>query len=234
MLRQMIAQSRNLCVFTGAGISCPSGIPDFRSENGIYRVSGGQYAPEELISHSFFQAHPDIFYEFYQAKMLYPDARPNAAHQYFASLQTQGRRVAVVTQNIDGLHQAAGSREVYELHGSALRNYCVGCGRRFGMEAVLPAGVPHCPDCGGVIRPDVVLYEEPLDEAVVSRALAAIRAADTMLVVGTSLVVYPAAMYVRYFRGRHLVLINRSETSYDGEAELTFHEDIIDVVSALR
>lgn len=233
-LRNIIQESRVLCVFTGAGISCPSGIPDFRSANGIYATKAGDYAPEEIISHSFFLAHPDLFYTFYREKMLYPDAQPNAAHRYFAALQTENRRVAVVTQNIDGLHQAAGSREVYELHGSALRNFCMRCGRRFGMEAVLKPGIPRCPDCGGLIRPDVVLYEEPLDETVVSRAIAAIRAADTMLVVGTSLVVYPAAMYVRYFRGRHLVLINRSETSYDGEAELTFHEDIIDVISALK
>ena len=233
-LREIIDGSRILCVFTGAGISCPSGIPDFRSENGIYRTSAGAYAPEEIISHSFFTAHPDLFYEFYRAKMLYPNARPNAAHAYFASLQTNARRVAVVTQNIDGLHQAAGSREVYELHGSALRNYCMDCGRHFGMDAILTPGVPHCPDCGGLIRPDVVLYEEPLDEAVVSHALDAIRAADTMLVIGTSLVVYPAALYVRYFRGRHLILINKAETPYDKLAELAFHEDIIDVVAALN
>ena len=234
-LRRILDESQTLCVFTGAGISCPSGIPDFRSENGLYRAQGGQYAPEEIISHSFFLAHPDLFYAFYKDKMLYPDAQPNAAHHYFAALQTDARRVAVVTQNIDGLHQAAGSREVYELHGSAWRNTCMGCGRRFGMETILAAdGVPRCPDCGGVIRPDVVLYEEPLDEATVSRAIGVIRAADTMVVVGTSLVVYPAAMYVRYFRGRHLVLINQSETSYDGEAELTFHADIIEVVSALK
>lgn len=233
-LRRIIAQSRTLCVFTGAGVSCPSGIPDFRSENGLYREQSGRYTPEEIISHSFFVRHPALFYEFYTAKMLYPDARPNAAHRYFAALQSDTRRVAVVTQNIDGLHQAAGSREVYELHGSALRNYCMRCGRYFGMEAVLAAdGVPYCPDCGGVIRPDVVLYEEPLDETVVSRAVDAICAADTMIVVGTSLVVYPAAAYVRYFRGRHLVLINRSETSYDGMTELAIHDDIIRVVCAL-
>ena len=233
-LRRMITESRILCVFTGAGISCPSGIPDFRSEHGLYSGQNGRYAPEEIISHSFFMRHPDLFYEFYKAKMLYPDAQPNAAHQYFAALQSGARRVAVVTQNIDGLHQAAGSREVYELHGSALRNYCMRCGRRFGMEAVLAAsGVPYCPDCGGIIRPDVVLYEEPLDETVVSRAVDAIRAADTMIVVGTSLVVYPAAAYVRYFQGRHLVLINQSETPYDGMAELAIHDDIIRVVSAL-
>ena len=233
-LRQIIDESKNLCVFTGAGISCPSGIPDFRAENGIYSMGDGQYAPEEIVSHSFFLAHPDLFYEFYQSKMLYPDAKPNAAHYYIAGMESDERHITVVTQNIDGLHQAAGSTTVLELHGSALRNTCMRCGRHFGMEAVLPAGVPHCPDCGGIIRPDVVLYEEPLDEQVVARAIAAIRAADAMLVIGTSLVVYPAAMYVRYFRGEHLVLINKSETSYDGEAELIFHEDVIRVVSALK
>lgn len=235
-LRRILDESRTLCVFTGAGISCPSGIPDFRSESGLYHAQNDNpYAPEEIISHSFFLAHPDLFYTFYKEKMLYPDAQPNAAHRYFAALQTDTRRVAVVTQNIDGLHQAAGSREVYELHGSAWRNTCLGCGRHFGMETILAAsGVPHCPVCGGVIRPDVVLYEEPLDETVVSHAVGAIRAADTMIVAGTSLAVYPAAAYVRYFRGRHLVLINRSETSYDTDAELTFHEDIVAVVSALK
>ncbi len=234
-LREIIESSRTLCVFTGAGISCPSGIPDFRSADGLYSQTYGSFSPEEIISHTFLTKHPELFYEFYKGKMLYPDAQPNAAHRYFASLQTDARRVAVVTQNIDGLHQAAGSREVHELHGSALRNYCMNCGRKYGMDAVLAAeGVPHCPRCGGMIRPDVVLYEEPLNEDVVMRAIGAIRASDTMIVVGTSLVVYPAAMYVRYFRGRHLVLINQSETSYDDEAELTFHEDVIDVVKALE
>ena len=233
-LREILSASRDLCVFTGAGISCPSGIPDFRSADGLYSQAYGSFSPEEIISHTFLTKRPELFYEFYKSRMLYPDARPNAAHLYFAGLQTPERRVSVVTQNIDGLHQAAGSREVWELHGSALRNYCVSCHRAYDMAAILAAeGVPHCA-CGGMIRPDVVLYEEPLDEDVVMHAIGAIRRADTMLIIGTSLAVYPAAMYVRYFRGKHLVLINRSETPYDSEAELAFHEDIIDVVNALQ
>ena len=233
-LHAILTESKNLCVLTGAGISCPSGIPDFRSASGLYSQTYGSFAPEEIISHSFLVKRPELFYEFYKSKMLYPDAQPNEAHRYFASLQSADRRVAVVTQNIDGLHQAAGSREVHELHGSALRNYCMKCHRRYDMKAVLAAeDVPRCA-CGGMIRPDVVLYEEPLDEDVVARAIGAIRASDTMVIVGTSLAVYPAAMYVRYFRGRHLVLINQSETPYDSEAELVFHEDIIAVVDALR
>ena len=233
-LREIIESSRTLCVFTGAGISVPSGIPDFRSANGLYSQNYGSFAPEEIIFHSFLEKHPDLFYDFYKSKMLYPDAQPNAAHRYFAGLQTEKRRVPVVTQNIDGLHQAAGSREVHELHGSALRNYCMSCGRRYDMAEILASpGVPRCA-CGGMIRPDVVLYEEPLDQDVVMHAVGAIRDADAMIIVGTSLAVYPAAMYVRYFRGRHLVLINRSETPYDHEAELAFHEDVIDVVEALE
>lgn len=235
-LGDAIDASRHLCVFSGAGISCPSGIPDFRSENGLYRQKNGQgRRPEEIISHSFFCAHPEEFYAFYREKMVYPDAEPNAAHRYFAALEEAGKRVSVVTQNIDGLHQAAGSREVYELHGSVHRNYCTRCGRFYDLTAVLHMdGLPRCPIDGAIIKPDVVLYEEPLDETVVTGAVRAIAESDTMIVVGTSLVVYPAAAYVQRFRGRMLALVNLSETPYDGQADLAIHGDVVDIVEALN
>ena len=236
-LHEILKNSQELCVFTGAGISVPSGIPDFRSAEGIYnQQTHTTYRPEEMISHTFFKKHPDLFYEFYKSKMLYPNARPNAAHRYFAGLETPERNVSVVTQNIDGLHQAAGSTHVYELHGSVHRNHCPRCGRFFTMEELLalPGEVPHCPADGTVLKPDVVLYEEPLDDQVVRGALRAIAAADTMVIVGTSLVVYPAAAYVRYFQGEHLVLINKTPTPMDGEAELALYDDVVHVVQQLQ
>ena len=221
MLKDAVARSRRLCVFTGAGISCPSGIPDFRSATGLYREkSDTGYSPEEIISHSFFTANPEAFFAFYRDKMVYPQAAPNAAHTYFAELEQAGKRVSVVTQNIDGLHQSAGSTEVYELHGSVHRNFCTRCGRFYDLAYLL--------------RADGVLYEEPLDETVVKGALDAISGADTMIVVGTSLVVYPAAAYVRYFRGDTLALINLAPTAYDSEADIAIHDDIIRVVGWLR
>lgn len=236
MLKDAVARSRRLCVFTGAGISCPSGIPDFRSATGLYREkSDTGYSPEEIISHSFFAANPEAFFAFYRDKMVYPQAAPNAAHTYFAELEQAGKRVSVVTQNIDGLHQSAGSTEVYELHGSVHRNFCTRCGRFYDLAYLLRAdGVPRCADDGAVVKPDVVLYEEPLDETVVKGALDAISGADTMIVVGTSLVVYPAAAYVRYFRGDTLALINLAPTAYDSEADIAIHDDIIRVVGWLR
>lgn len=234
-LREAIRGCRHLCVFTGAGISCPSGIPDFRSADGLYHQQGRiGYTPEQIISHSFFTAHTGEFYEFYRDKMLYPDALPNAAHRYFAALEQSGKRVSVVTQNIDGLHQAAGSKEVYELHGSVHRNRCTRCGRRFDMAYIAKShGIPRCPDDDAVIKPEVVLYEESLDDTVVDGAIRAISDADVMLVIGTSLAVYPAAAYVQCFRGDLLALINRSATGYDAQADLVFHEDIIRVVAGL-
>ncbi|MBR4889499.1 MAG: NAD-dependent protein deacylase [Clostridia bacterium] len=235
-LREILKNNRRICVFTGAGISVPSGIPDFRSAQGIYSErTHEQYRPEDMISHSFFEKHPEMFYEFYKSKMLYPQAKPNAAHRFFARLEEQGKEVTVVTQNIDGLHQAAGSTNVFELHGSVHRNHCPRCGRFFTMEELLarPGTVPHCPADGTVLKPDVVLYEEPLDDRVVRGALRAIDAADTMVIIGTSLVVYPAAAYVRYFSGEHLVLINKTPTPMDHEAEIAIYDDVVHVVEQL-
>ena len=235
-LKTIIKNSRNLCVFTGAGISCPSGIPDFRSADGLYhRETNFTFPPEQIISHSFFLQHTDMFYEFYKSAMLYPYAKPNAAHLYFAKLEADGKNVTVVTQNIDGLHQAAGSKNVVELHGSVHRNNCTICKKSFPLNYIARSrGVPLCDKCVGIVKPDVVLYEEPLDEAVIDRAVTAIEKADTLVVVGTSLVVYPAASFVRYFKGDNLVLINKSETSFDRYATLTFNEDVIRVVNKIE
>lgn len=234
-LKNIIANSRKLCVFTGAGISCPSGIPDFRSADGLYnRETRYCYSPEEMISHSFFYDHTDLFYEFYKSTMLYPDAKPNAAHRYFAGLEKEGRQVTVVTQNVDGLHQAAGSSRVLELHGSVHRNYCTICEKCFSLEDIINSdGVPYCDEDGAVIKPDVVLYEEPLDDAIVNEAVHAIAGADTMIIVGTSLTVYPAASFVRYFTGDNLILINKSETTFDTRATLVFNEDVISVIEKI-
>ncbi len=230
----ILRESRRLCVFSGAGISVPSGIPDFRSADGLYnRESGLSVPPETIISRSFFDRRPEQFFSYYKQNMLFPDCEPNAAHRFFARLESPSREVSVVTQNIDGLHSAAGSTRVFELHGSVWRNTCMRCGKAYGLEAVIEAeGVPRCA-CGGMIKPDVVLYEEPLSEAVVRGAVDAIAMADTLVVVGTSLVVYPAASFLRYFTGAHLVLINRGETAVDTRAELVFREDVVEVVRAL-
>ena len=227
-LAEWIAQSDNIVFFGGAGVSTESGIPDFRSADGIYntqRVYGR--SPEELLSHSFFVAHPEEFYEYYKKNLVFREAQPNACHKALAEWEAAGKVRAVVTQNIDGLHQKAGSRKVLELHGSIRRNYCMKCGRPFGEDAVLNApGVPRCPDCGGIIRPDVVLYEEALDGDVLEAALTAIAAADILIVGGTSLVVYPAAGLVRYYGGKKLVLMNRDKTSFDSRANLIIREPI--------
>ncbi|MCM1335676.1 MAG: NAD-dependent protein deacylase [Bacteroides sp.] len=234
-LQKMLDESERICVFTGAGISCPSGIPDFRSANGLYSERAkGDYTPEEIISHTVFEREPELFYEFYRTKMVYPSAEPNEAHRYFAALEKTGKKVTVVTQNIDGLHQKAGSGDVVELHGSVLRNNCQRCGKFYDVSAITGTnGVPRC-SCGGVIKPDVVLYEEALDQSAVARAIEAIASADLMLIIGTSLVVYPAASYVRYFRGKNLVLLNKTETPYDKTVRLAIYDDIINVVRALE
>ena len=229
-LKEIISNSKRLVVFTGAGISVPSGIPDFRSSRGIYSERYGQFSPEEIISHSFFMSKPDLFYDFYGSKMVYPNAKPNLAHLYFAKLPNVA---AVITQNIDGLHQMAGSKNVFELHGSVLRNYCMKCHRFYDVKDIDVTRPSYC-SCGGLIKPDVVLYEEPLDSKVVYPAIDAICEADTLIVVGTSLVVYPAASYLQYFQGKHLILINKSQTSYDSKAELVFNEDVIEVVKKLE
>lgn len=236
ILQEIIDKSQSIVVFTGAGISVPSGIPDFRSADGIYNQKTKLHArPEEIISHSFFKRHPEEFYEFYKEKMVYPKATFNAAHKYFANLEHKGKRVIVVTQNIDGLHQKAGSTTVYELHGNVHRNYCEQCGRFFGLEYVMNhEGVPHCDKCGNIVKPDVVLYEEPLDQDIISRAISAIMTCDTLIVVGTSLTVYPAAGFIRYFRGSKLVVINKDETAYDNMCDLVINEDVVKVVKNLK
>lgn len=234
-LKKIIEKSNNICVFSGAGISCPSGIPDFRSADGLYNNdSGFGFSPEEIISHTFFKEHTDLFYQFYKSKMVYPGARPNEAHRYFAGLEKQGKRVSVVTQNIDGLHNAAGSSEVYELHGSIFRNHCTKCGKFYPLEKIISsAEIPLCDDDNAVIKPDVVLYEEPLDDNVVNGAISAIASAKTVIVIGTSLAVYPAASFLKFFRGDNLVLINKSSTPYDSNADLVINDDIINVIKKL-
>ncbi len=230
-LKEIIATSKRIVVFTGAGISVPSGIPDFRSEQGLYNQKDSQFIrPEEIISHSFFVKNPKAFFEFYGTKMVYPAAKPNQAHKFFAKLSNVS---AVVTQNIDNLHQEAGSSCVYELHGSVKRNYCMRCHKFFDIQDLNPT-VPNYCSCGGLIKPDVVLYEEPLNMQVVQKAIQAISEADCLIVVGTSLVVYPAASYLQYFKGDQLILINKSSTSYDSLASLVFNEDIIEVIKKIQ
>ena len=232
-LAEILRNSGRIVFFTGAGVSTESGIPDFRSADGIYNQKIGRtVSPEEMISHSYYVRYPAEFFDFYKEKLIYPDASPNAAHRAMAALEKMDKVRGVVTQNIDGLHQKAGSEKVYELHGSVLRNYCEKCGKFFGVETVLETpehGVPAC-SCGGRIKPDVVLYEEALDDRVVSGAVRAITEADTLVIGGTSLVVYPAAGLIRYFRGKKLVLINQSVTQADSEADLIVRGKIGEVM----
>ena len=218
-LQAWIDESQHIVFFGGAGVSTESGIPDFRSVDGLYNMRYA-YPPETIISHTFFTQRPEEFYRFYRDKMLWPDAAPNPAHRKLAELERAGKLKAVVTQNIDGLHQAAGSGNVYELHGSVHRNYCMKCGKFHDLDFVVRSeGVPRCA-CGGVVKPDVVLYEEPLDSAVLNGALRAIEGADMLIIGGTSLAVYPAASLIHYYRGDRLVLINKSPTPYDHDADL--------------
>lgn len=224
-LQKWIEESSNIVFFGGAGVSTESGIPDFRSTDGLYNQQY-DYPPETIISHSFYVKKPKDFYRFYKNKMLFPEAKPNRAHMALAKLEREGKVKAVVTQNIDGLHQAAGSREVLELHGSVHRNYCTRCGRFYSLDDILKAdGVPVC-DCGGVIKPDVVLYEEGLDQDVIQRSVEYISRADVLIIGGTSLTVYPAAGLIDYYRGSKLVLINKSVTSRDGQADLVICDSI--------
>lgn len=230
-LQEIIDDSEKIVFFGGAGVSTESGIPDFRSVDGLYNQKY-DYPPETIISHSFFMRYPEEFYRFYRDKMIFPDAKPNAAHKKLAELEKIGRLSAVVTQNIDGLHQAAGSKNVIELHGSVHRNYCMKCGKFYPLSAITEsAGVPKC-GCGGTIKPDVVLYEESLKTEDIERAVSAISAADTLIIGGTSLVVYPAAGLVRYFNGKHLVVINKSEINTDN-AELVINDNIGEVMSKI-
>lgn len=229
-LKDWVDHSDNIVFFGGAGVSTESGIPDFRSTAGLYNQEY-DYPPETILSHSFYEANPEEFYRFYRNKMLYLDALPNAAHKKLAEWEAAGKLSAVITQNIDGLHQKAGSRNVLELHGSVLRNYCAKCGKFYGVEAVQNCkGVPRC-SCGGVIKPDVVLYEEGLDNGVLSRSVSAIRHADVLMIGGTSLTVYPAAGLVQYYRGTKLVVINKS--SLGRGADLTITEPIGQVMAQL-
>jgi NAD-dependent deacetylase len=229
-LRAMITESRRVVFFGGAGVSTESGIPDFRGENGLYRQKF-KYPPEEMLSHSFFVSHTEEFYDFYRQRMLCPDAKPSRAHKILADMERAGKLTGVVTQNIDGLHQAAGSQTVVELHGSVKRNYCMQCHRFYPENTVADSmGVPHC-SCGGIIKPDVVLYEESLDEHVMQRALELIAACDLLIVGGTSLTVYPAASFIRYCPGK-LVLINKTPTEADKYADLCLHESVGDALSA--
>ena len=232
-LQSWIDESQSIVFFGGAGVSTESGIPDFRSTDGLYHQQY-DYPPETILSHTFFERRTEEFYRFYRDKMLCLDAKPNPAHLKLAELERAGKLKAVITQNIDGLHQAAGSREVLELHGSVLRNYCTRCGRFFGVEAVKDSqGIPRC-DCGGIIKPDVVLYEEGLDEEVMARAVHHLRKADMLIIGGTSLVVYPAAGLVRYYQGNRLVLINKAATSLDDSADLVISGPIGEILGQIK
>ncbi len=229
---KILKDSQNIVFFGGAGVSTASNIPDFRSSTGLYSIRlKKNFSPEELVSHTFFVQYPEDFFEFYKKHLIYPDAKPNDCHIALAKLEEMAKLKAVITQNIDGLHQEAGSKKVYELHGSVHRNYCVSCGEFYNGRYVREYdGVPKCKKCGAVVKPDVVLYEEALDDNVISKAVSAIMQADTLIVGGTSLVVYPAAGLIRYFQGKNLVLINKSETSADKNADLVIREDIAKVM----
>ncbi|MEE8868272.1 MAG: NAD-dependent protein deacylase [Acidipropionibacterium acidipropionici] len=227
-LASVLAGARRAVFFGGAGVSTESGIPDFRSAGGLYTTAHDlPYPAEYMLSHECFEAEPQLFMDFYRHYLVHPDARPNRAHRALAAMEGQGRLEAVITQNIDGLHQDAGSARVIELHGSVHRNHCMGCGRHYGLDVIMrDAGITVCHACGQMIRPDVVLYGETLDRVVIDDALAAIQAADVLIVGGTSLNVYPAAGMIRFFRGTHLVLINLETTPYDSDADLVIHERI--------
>ena len=232
MLKTWINESKAMVAFTGAGVSTESGIRDFRSVDGLYNQTF-DYPPETIISHSFYERNPEYFFRFYREKMLPLGFSPNITHRVLARWEAEGRLQAVVTQNIDGLHQKAGSQRVHELHGSVLRNYCVRCRRFYPAEFIRDAqGVPRC-SCGGIVKPDVVLYEEGLDQAVIEQSVMAIRRADLLLVLGTSLTVYPAAGFLHYYRGNRLVLINRDETPYDHSADLVFRQSLGEIFSKL-
>ena len=231
-LTEILRESQNIVFFGGAGISTSSGIPDFRSSNGLYsKKLNRNFTPEQAVSHSFFVRYPEEFYDFYKKNLIYPEAKPNDCHIALAKLEKMGKLKAVVTQNIDGLHQAAGSKKVYELHGSVLRNYCMKCHAFYDVNYVLQSdGIPKCEKCGGVVKPDVVLYEEGLDEQIISGAVHAISKADTLIIGGTSLVVYPAAGLIDYFTGKKLILINKITTSADNKADLLINDDISKVM----
>lgn len=233
-LRTMINDSSKIVFFGGAGVSTESNIPDFRSEKGLYKTKTKfNYPPEVMLSHTFFKKHTEEFFKFYREKMIFPDAKPNLAHKALAKLEQDGKLTAVVTQNIDGLHQMAGSKNVFELHGSIHRNYCVKCGKSFDLEYVMNSKdvIPKCDKCGEIVKPDVVLYEESLNMDVINEAVRRINECDMLIIGGTSLVVYPAAGLVRYYGGNKLVLINKSSTPYDSQADLVINDSIGKVLS---
>lgn len=232
-LQKIIDESKNIVFFGGAGVSTESGIPDFRSADGIYHQAY-QYSPEEVVSHSFFMQHTEAFYDFYRDKMMILDAPPNPAHLKLAELERAHKLKAVITQNIDGLHQSAGSKNVFELHGSIRRNYCMKCGRFYDAQYVKDSeGIPHC-ECGGIIKPDVVLYEEGLDQKTIQGAVEAISHADTLIIGGTSLVVYPAAGFIDYFRGSHLAVINKTQTAKAVRADLSISAPIGEILGRIE
>ena len=231
-LKELIAESNNIVFLGGAGVSTESGIPDFRSGAGIYNTeSGTKYRPIDIIAHDFFMEHPEDFFEFYKRKLIYPDARPNKAHKALVRLERQGKLKAIITQNIDNLHQEAGSKCVIELHGSVFRNYCMDCGKKFNIEYIVAQeGVPHCDRCGGIVRPDIVLYEENLEHENVDNAIKAVKKCDLMIIAGTSLTVYPAATFAQFLKHNRIVIINKSSTYMDLKAMLTIHDNVGDVL----
>ena len=232
-LQNIINHAKHIVFFTGAGVSTDSGIPDFRSTDGLYNMKY-DFPPETIISHSFFMDNPEEFYRFYRDKMIYPDARPSIAHHFIAKCESKGISSGVITQNIDGLHTSAGSENVIELHGSVLRNTCMKCGKKHSLSSIMTADkLPLC-SCGGLIKPDVVLYEEALNDRDLYRAVELISKADVMIIMGTSLNVYPAAGLVRYFRGSHLIIINKTTTPYDQNADLCINASLKDVLSKIQ
>lgn len=237
-LKNIIDESQNIVFFGGAGVSTESGVPDFRSENGLYQAQQNYgRSPEEMLSRTFFLNQTETFFDYYKNNLIYQEVKPNKAHLALAKLEEQGKLKAIVTQNIDGLHQLAGSRSVYELHGSVLKNRCMKCHEFYDLDYIMDPGhcdgyIPKCEKCGGTVKPEVVLYEEYLDDDCIQGAVSAIAAADTLIVGGTSLVVYPAAGLIQYFRGKNLILINKSETPYDRQATLVIHDAIGEVLGA--
>ena len=232
LLKKTVAESDNIVFFGGAGVSTESGIPDFRSKDGLYSQKY-KYPPEQIVSHTFYEKMPEEFFRFYRDRMLYPDAKPNKAHLKLAQWEKEGKLKAIITQNIDGLHQAAGSQKVLELHGSVLRNYCEKCGKFYDMESVLHGeGIPRC-SCGGRIKPDVVLYEEGLDQGILEEAVRYISEADVLIIGGTSLAVYPAAGLIDYYRGNKLIVINRSAPPRDSQADLLIQGSIGEILDQL-
>lgn len=239
LLQKIIDESKKVVFFGGAGVSTESGIPDFRSANGIYSLKlDRNFSPEELVSHTMYEKSPKEFYDFYKKHLVYPKAKPNFAHKYLVKLENEGKLSAVITQNIDCLHEMAGSKNVLKLHGTVDSNTCVNCGKKYNLEKFLEIcdkeNVPHCSKCGGIIKPDVTLYEEVPDQLTFSKAINEISKADTLIIGGTSLIVYPAASLIQYFQGKNLVLINKSQTEQDNFANLVIHESIGEVFKKLR